>query len=102
MTGAPLILAADGLDALTEQPPPDRLRALLAEAWERRATCWSRHWCALNAAGTPGVPALSNPRWRAITRLVPHGPLSASSQRTSISLAALGRSFMVPARIRRT
>ena len=30
MTGAPLILDADGLDALTEQPPPDRLRALLA------------------------------------------------------------------------
>jgi predicted nucleic acid-binding protein len=35
MTGAPLILDADGLDALTEQPPPDRLRALLTEAWER-------------------------------------------------------------------
>lgn len=37
MTGAPLILDADGLDALTEQPPPDRLRALLAEAWERKS-----------------------------------------------------------------
>jgi predicted nucleic acid-binding protein len=37
MTGAPLILDADGLDALTEQPPPDRLRALLAEAWERQS-----------------------------------------------------------------
>jgi len=33
----PLILDADGLDALTEQPPPDRLRALLAEAWERKS-----------------------------------------------------------------
>jgi predicted nucleic acid-binding protein len=37
MTGAPLILDADGLDALTEQPPPDRLRALLAEAWNRQS-----------------------------------------------------------------
>jgi predicted nucleic acid-binding protein len=37
MTGPPLILDADGLAALTEQPPPDRLRALLAEAWERRS-----------------------------------------------------------------
>jgi hypothetical protein len=37
MTGAPLILDADGLDALTGQPPPDRLRALLAEAWERKS-----------------------------------------------------------------
>ena len=37
MTGAPLILDADGLDALTEQPPPDRLRALLAEACERKS-----------------------------------------------------------------
>ena len=37
MTGAPLILDADGLDALTEQPPPARLRALLAEAWERKS-----------------------------------------------------------------
>ena len=37
MTGPPLILDADGLDALTEQPPPERLRALLAEAWERRS-----------------------------------------------------------------
>jgi predicted nucleic acid-binding protein len=37
MTGAPLILDADGLDALTEQPPPTRLRALLAEAWERKS-----------------------------------------------------------------
>lgn len=37
MTSAPLILDADGLDALTEQPPPDRLRALLAEAWERKS-----------------------------------------------------------------
>ena len=37
MTGPPLILDADGLDALTEQPPPDQLRALLAEAWERRS-----------------------------------------------------------------
>jgi predicted nucleic acid-binding protein len=37
MTGAPLILDADGLDALTEQPPPDRLRALLTEAWERKS-----------------------------------------------------------------
>ena len=37
MTGAPVILDADGLDALTEQPPPDRLRALLAEAWERKS-----------------------------------------------------------------
>ena len=27
MTGVPLILDADGLDALTEQPPPKRLRA---------------------------------------------------------------------------
>jgi predicted nucleic acid-binding protein len=35
MSGAPLILDADGLDALTERPPPERLRALLAEAWER-------------------------------------------------------------------
>lgn len=33
----PLILDADGLDALTEQPPPERLRALLSEAWERRS-----------------------------------------------------------------
>ena len=37
MTGAPLILDAGGLDALTEQPPPDRLRALLAEAWQRKS-----------------------------------------------------------------
>lgn len=37
MTGAPLILDADGLDALTEHPPPYRLRALLAEAWERKS-----------------------------------------------------------------
>jgi predicted nucleic acid-binding protein len=37
MTGAPLILDADGLDALTEKTPPDRLRALLAEAWERKS-----------------------------------------------------------------
>ena len=37
MTGAPLTLDADGLDALTEQPPPDLLRALLAEAWERKS-----------------------------------------------------------------
>jgi predicted nucleic acid-binding protein len=37
MTGAPLILDADGLDALTEHPPPERLRALLAEAWERKS-----------------------------------------------------------------
>jgi predicted nucleic acid-binding protein len=37
MTSPPLILDADGLDALTEQPPPDRLRALLAEAWERKS-----------------------------------------------------------------
>ena len=37
MNGVPLILDADGLDALTEQPPPDRLRALLAEAWERKS-----------------------------------------------------------------
>ena len=37
MTGPPLILDADGLAALTEQPPPDRLRALLAEAWKRRS-----------------------------------------------------------------
>jgi len=37
MTGAPLILDADGLDALTEQPPPYRLRALLTEAWERQS-----------------------------------------------------------------
>ncbi len=37
MTGAPLILDAAGLDALTEQPPPGRLRALLAEAWERKS-----------------------------------------------------------------
>jgi predicted nucleic acid-binding protein len=37
MTGAPLILDADGLDALTEQPPPDPLRALLAEAWARKS-----------------------------------------------------------------
>ncbi|HEV2371386.1 MAG TPA: hypothetical protein VGS19_04375 [Streptosporangiaceae bacterium] len=37
MTGAPLILDADGLDALAEQPPPDRLRGLLAEAWERKS-----------------------------------------------------------------
>lgn len=37
MTSAPLILDADGLDALTEQPPPDRLRALLAEAWARKS-----------------------------------------------------------------
>lgn len=37
MTGTPLILDADGLDALTEQPPPDRLRALLAEAWARKS-----------------------------------------------------------------
>lgn len=37
MTGAPLILDADGLGALTEQPPPARLRALLAEAWERKS-----------------------------------------------------------------
>jgi predicted nucleic acid-binding protein len=37
MTGPPLILDADGLAALTEQPPPDRLRALLAEAWNRRS-----------------------------------------------------------------
>ncbi|HEY2553602.1 MAG TPA: PIN domain-containing protein [Streptosporangiaceae bacterium] len=35
MTGAPLILDADGLDALTEEPPPARLRALLTQAWER-------------------------------------------------------------------
>ena len=37
MTAAPLILDADGLDALTEQPPPDRLRTLLAEAWKRKS-----------------------------------------------------------------
>jgi predicted nucleic acid-binding protein len=37
MTGAPLILDADGLDALTEQPPPDRLRALLTESWARKS-----------------------------------------------------------------
>jgi predicted nucleic acid-binding protein len=37
MTAAPLILDADGLDALTEHPPPARLRALLAEAWERKS-----------------------------------------------------------------
>jgi predicted nucleic acid-binding protein len=33
----PLILDADGLDALTERLPPERLRALLAAAWERRS-----------------------------------------------------------------
>jgi predicted nucleic acid-binding protein len=33
----PLVLDAEGLDALTERPPPDRLRALLAEAWARRS-----------------------------------------------------------------
>ena len=33
MTGAPLILDADGLDALTEQPPPDRLRASRLPPW---------------------------------------------------------------------
>ena len=33
----PLILDADGLDALSEQPPPERLRALLIEAWRRRS-----------------------------------------------------------------
>jgi len=32
----PLILDADGVDALSEQPPPERLRALLIEAWRRR------------------------------------------------------------------
>src|SRR5258707_102710 len=37
MTGAPLILDADGLAALTEGPPPNRLRALLTEAWERKS-----------------------------------------------------------------
>jgi predicted nucleic acid-binding protein len=31
----PLVLDADGLGALTDQRPPDRLRALLAEAWAR-------------------------------------------------------------------
>ncbi|MGH9103274.1 MAG: type II toxin-antitoxin system VapC family toxin [Acidimicrobiales bacterium] len=29
----PVVLDADGLDALVSQRPPDRLRALLAEAW---------------------------------------------------------------------
>lgn len=33
----PLILDADGLDALSEQPPPERLRALLTQAWIRRS-----------------------------------------------------------------
>src|SRR5258708_12217100 len=37
MTAAPLILDADGLDALTGRPPPNRLRALLTEAWERKS-----------------------------------------------------------------
>ena len=33
----PLILDADGVVAFSEDPPPERLRALLAEAWRRRA-----------------------------------------------------------------
>ncbi|MGI8752535.1 MAG: PIN domain-containing protein [Acidimicrobiales bacterium] len=33
----PLILDADGLDALSESPPPEALRALLSEAWRRRS-----------------------------------------------------------------
>lgn len=33
----PLILDADGADALSEQPPPEALRALLEEAWRRRS-----------------------------------------------------------------
>jgi hypothetical protein len=52
MTGAPLNLDADGLDALTEQPPPDRLRALLAEAWERKSDVLVPAWCALRALTT--------------------------------------------------
>jgi predicted nucleic acid-binding protein len=32
----PVVLDADGLDALANPRPPDRLRALLAEAWARR------------------------------------------------------------------
>jgi predicted nucleic acid-binding protein len=33
--GPPLILDAEGLDALSERHPPERLRALIAEAWAR-------------------------------------------------------------------
>jgi predicted nucleic acid-binding protein len=33
----PLILDADAVDALSERVPPERLRALLTEAWRRRA-----------------------------------------------------------------
>jgi hypothetical protein len=102
MTGEPLILDADGLDALTEQPPPTACGRYWPRLGSARATCWSRRWCALSAAGAPDVPVLSNHRWRGIARPVPDGLRSAWSQRTPISLAALGRSFMVSARIRRT
>lgn len=33
----PLILDADGVDALSEPSPPEALRALLAEAWRRHS-----------------------------------------------------------------
>lgn len=77
MTGAPLILDADGLDALTEQPPPDRLRALLAEAWERKSDVLVLALLCAECCRAPDVPVLSNHRWRGIARPVPHGPRSA-------------------------
>ena len=76
MTGAPLILDADGLDALTEQPPPDRLRALLAEAWECKSNVLVPALVCAECCRAPDVPVLSNHRWRGIARPVPHGPRS--------------------------
>lgn len=101
MTGPPLILDADGLDALTEQPPPDRLRALLAEAWERQSdvlvpalVCAE---CCRGAGRTRGVEA-SLARHRGTRAGLRFG----WCRQTSTSPAALGQSFTASARAQRT
>ena len=76
------------MDALTEQPPPDRMRALLAEAWERKSDVLVPALVCAECCRGAGRPVLSNQRWLGIAKPVPHGPRFASSRRASISLAA--------------
>jgi hypothetical protein len=56
MTGPPLILDADGLDALTEQPRPTGC-ALLGEAWKRRSDVLVCAECCRGARRTRAVEA---------------------------------------------